>query len=427
MTLAITIILFFGLIIVGVPLFFGVGTASLFYFTSSGFPLEIMIQRIEATSESFSLLAIPFFVLAGHLMMQGGAGKRIVKVSDSLVRWLPGGLAIVTVGAAMIFAGMSGSLIADAAAVGSIMIPGMTQKGYHKNYASAVVASSGSIGVIIPPSIPMVLYGFIAGVSVGELFMAGIVPGILVGLALMITAGIIATTRRYQVEKFIGLKELLKDLVVCFPAVGMIIIILGGIFGGIFTATESAAVAVVYGLLVGFFVYRELKLKDLPKILIDSAVTSATILVVIGVVGALTWGLTANLVPQRLTSAILSVTQNKILVLFLINLLLLFFGCVMGLAPALLLTTPLLLPVALSLGINPLHFGLIVVSNLAIGSFTPPVGGALYVSSQIAGISIWQTAKGLIPFLAANLIVLFLITYIPEITLLIPRLMGALG
>lgn len=427
MTLTITVVLFFGLIFVGVPLFFGIGLATVFYFIQSGFPLEIVIQRIEATSESFSLLAIPFFVLAGHIMMQGGAGRRIVKLSDSMVRWLPGGLAIVTVGAAMLFAGMSGSLIADAAAVGSIMIPGMTKKGYDKDYSAAIVASSGSIGVIIPPSIPMVLYGFIAGTSVGELFMAGIVPGLLVGVALMITAAAIAVIRRYPTEKFIGIRALLRDTIACLPALGMIFIILGGIFGGVFTATESAAVAVVYGLLVGFFVYRELEIKDLPRILIDSAVTSATILVVIGVVGALTWGLTANMIPQELTAAVLSFTENKIVILLLINLLLLFFGCIMGLAPALLLTTPLLLPVALSLGIHPLHFGLIVVANLAIGSFTPPVGGALYVSAQIADLSIWKTARGLVPFILANLLVLLLITYVPGITLFVPRLFGALG
>ncbi len=426
MTILIVAVLFFTLIIIGVPLFFAVSSASVIYFISKGFPLEIIVQRIEVTSESFPLLAVPFFILAGQLMMAGGAGKKIVKVSNSLVRWLPGGLAVVTVGAAMLFAGMSGSLIADTAAVGSVMIPGMKKKGYHDKYAAAIVASSGSIGVIIPPSIPMVLYGFIAGTSVGNLFLAGMVPGILVGISLMIASAIIAKVYGYPTEPAAPIREIVRDIIECLPSLGMIIIILGGIFTGIFTATEAAAVAVVYGLIIGFFIHRELKLKDIPNILIESTLTSATVLLVIGAVGALTWGLTADFIPQKLTIAILSITQNKILILLLINALLLLFGCVMGLAPALLLSTPLLLPVAVSLGIHPLHFGLIVVANLAIGSFTPPIGGALYVSSQLAGISIWDTAKGLVPFYIANIIVLLMITYIPVITLFLPKIVGVI-
>lgn len=425
--LSITVILFFGFIFTGVPLFFATGLVSVFYFIfAGGFPLEIILQRIEVTSESFPLLAVPFFVLAGYLMMAGGAGKRIVKLSNSFVSWLPGGLAIVSIVAAMIFAGMSGSLVADAAAVGSIMIPGMVKKGYHKNYASAVIASSGSIGVIIPPSIPFILFGFIAGVSVGNLFIAGVIPGILIGIFLMIAAGILAKVRGYPVERRAHLREIIRALIECFPSLGMPLIILGGIFGGIFTATEAASVAVVYGLILGFFIHRELKISDLPSILIESVITSATILIVIGVVGALTWGLAANEIPQKLVMTVLSFTKNRFLVLLLVNVVLLILGCVMGLAPALLMTTPLLLPLITALGIHPLHLGLIIVTNLAIGSFTPPVGGALYVASGIAGISIWETAKGLIPFYIANIIVLILVTYFPIITLWLPKIIGVI-
>lgn len=427
MILLIAAIIFFAGIIIGVPLFFSVGLTNLFYYKFAGdFLYEIILQRIQVTSESFPILAVPFFVLAGQLMMDGGAGRRIVKFTDSFVRWLPGGLAMVTVVAAMIFAGMSGSLIADAAAVGAIMIPGMVKRGYHKNFGSAIVASSGSIGVIIPPSIPMVLIGFITSTSVAHLFLGGIIPGILVGFSLMIAAGIIAKVRNYPTEPGAGFKELIRDFIHCLPALGMLFIILGGIFAGIFTATEAAAVAVVYGLIVGFLIHRELKWKDLPSILIKSSVTSATVIMVIGGVGALTWALTINSVPEQLTMAFLSITSNKYLILFLINILLLIFGCVMGMGAAVTLATPLLFPIATQLGLHPVHFGLIVVANLAIGAFTPPVGGTLYLSSQLAEVSIWDTVKGLLPFYIANFIVLMLITYIPEITLILPRLVGAI-
>jgi C4-dicarboxylate transporter DctM subunit len=427
MILLIATLIFFGGIVIGVPLFFSVGLTNLFYYKFAGeFPYQIILQQIQVASESFPILAVPFFVLAGQLMMDGGAGKRIVKFTDSFVRWLPGGLAMVTVVAAMIFAGMSGSLIADAAAVGAIMIPGMVKRGYHKNFGSAIVASSGSIGVIIPPSIPMVLIGFITSTSVAHLFLGGIIPGILVGLSLMIAAGILAKIRNYPTEPAAGVKEVIRDFIYCLPALGMLFIILGGIFAGIFTATEAAAVAVVYGLIVGFLVHRELKWKDLPSILIKSSVTSATVIMVIGGVGALTWALTINSVPEQLTIAFLSVTSNKYLILFLINILLLIFGCVMGMGAAVMLATPLLFPIATQLGLHPVHFGLIVVANLAIGAFTPPVGGTLYLSSQLAEVSVWDTVKGLLPFYIANFIVLMLITYIPEITLILPRLVGVI-
>ena len=427
MILLIATLIFFGGIIIGVPLFFSVGLTNLFYYKFAGeFPYQIIIQQIQTASESFPILAVPFFVLAGQLMMDGGAGRRIVKFTDSFVRWLPGGLAMVTVVAAMIFAGMSGSLIADAAAVGAIMIPGMVKRGYHKNFGSAIVASSGSIGVIIPPSIPMVLIGFITSTSVAHLFLGGILPGILVGLSLMITAGILAKIRGYPTEPAAGVKEVIRDFIYCLPALGMLFIILGGIFAGIFTATEAAAVAVVYGLFIGFFIHRELKWKDIPSILIQSSVTSATVIMVIGGVGALTWALTINSVPEQLTMAFLSITSNKYLILFLINILLLIFGCVMGMGAAVTLATPLLFPIATQLGLHPVHFGLIVVANLAIGAFTPPVGGTLYLSSQLAEVSVWDTVKGLLPFYIANFIVLMLITYIPEITLILPRLVGVI-
>jgi C4-dicarboxylate transporter DctM subunit len=419
-------IIFLVLITIGVPLFFSLVVTSLFYFIlEGGYPIPIIIQQIEAAAESFPMLALPFFVLAGEIIMVGGSGKRIVKFSDSLVRWLPGGLAVVTVGAAMIFAGMSGSLIADAAAIGAIMIPGMVNRGYHRNFASAVVASSGSIGVIIPPSIPFVLYGFMAGVSVGDLFIAGIIPGLLIGLSFMATCSVIAVKRKYPTEKPAALRDVVKDFFNTLPALGMLIIVLGGIFAGIFTATEAAAVAVVYGLLIGFFVHRELKLGDLPKIMIEATITSATVILVIGAVGAFTWGLSANSVPQNLTASVLGFTQNKFAVLLIINLVLLVLGCIMGLAPALLLTTPILLPMVTELGVDLLHFGMIIVANLAIGSFTPPVGGALYISSQIAGVTIWETAKGLVPFIVVNIFVLMLITYVPEISLFLPGLLRA--
>jgi C4-dicarboxylate transporter DctM subunit len=427
MILLITAIFFFITIIIGLPLYFSIGLATIIYFMfAGGFPIEIILQRIETTSESFPLLAVPFFVLAGNLIMAGGAGKRIVKVSDSMVRWMPGGLAMVTVVAAMIFAGMSGSLIADTAAIGSIMIPGMIKRGYHRNYATGLLATSGSIGVIIPPSIPIVLYGFIAGVSVGDLFLGGFIPGIIVGLSLMIAAGILAHIRKYPTEPAAGLSEIFHDLIVCFPALMTLVIILGGIFLGIFTVTESAAVAVVYALIIGFFVYKELKPAHLPKILVESTITSATILLVIGVVDALSWGLTANNVPQQLTSALVGLTNNKYLILLLINAILLILGSIMGMTPALLLATPLLLPVAKAFGIELIHLGMIIVTNLAIGSYTPPVGGSLYVASQIGEISIWETTKGMFPFMCANVIALLLVTYIPDITLLIPKLAGAI-
>ena len=416
--------LFFLLTATGIPLAFGIGLSPLLYTLWAGIPPTVVFQSIISVNESFTLLALPFFILAGELMVAGGMGRRIAAFAFAVMGWLPGGLAVITVLTCMIVSGMSGSAAADAAAVGSVMIPAMKEKGYDPRYAAAVVAAAGTIGVIIPPSIPMVLYAFVSGVSLADLFIAGIVPGILVGIALMICAYVIAVRRGYPIERYVGTRQLLRTTAECLPALLAPVVVLGGIITGVVTATESAVVAVVYACVVGFWIYGELKLSHIPAALVRTGEVTAVMMLIIGAGDALSWALTVENFATVFAQWIVSFTRDLTVVLILINIFLLLLGLPMPLAPSLLLTVPILLPVVTQLGMDPLHFGMVVICNLAIGIASPPVGNTLFIAAKLSRVSVEETSRALVPFLAINVIVLMLITYYPPFSLWLPRILG---
>ena len=418
MLIALMFLAFLVLIAVGVPLFFALVLATIGYVAvaPSGPPMEALVINFVTAIEGFYFLAIPLFIVAGELISRGGSGQRLIRFATALLGFLPGGLGIVTVSASMLFAGMSGSAVADSAAVGSVMIPGMQRKGYSASYAGALVAAAGTIGIIIPPSIPMLLYAFIANVSVADLFISGIVPGLLFGFGMMILCW--RHARKTGID--IGgprprLDELGKTFVQSLPALLLPGIILGGIFSGLFTPTESAGVAVVYALVIGVFLYRDLKWSQLPDILIDSFITSATVLLVVSAASVLSWIITFESVPLDLMKLLSNFASNKFVFLLLANIFLLVLGILLEPPPALLIAVPLLLPLATQYGVDPVHLGLIMTCNLAIGLFTPPVGGTLFVAARIARVSMGAITRDLIPHFFMCVAILLLVTYVPVI------------
>ena len=414
--------LFLGLSVTAIPLAFSIGLTPLLFGLFTGrSSLTVIFQSIVSTNESFTLLALPFFILAGEIMSVGGIGKRITQFAFALLGWVPGGLALVSVVASMIFGGVSGSAAADAAAVGGVMIPAMIKKGYDRAYASAVIASAGTIGVIIPPSIPMVLYAFVSGVSLGDLFMAGIIPGVLVGIALMICSFVLALRRGYPTEPMLGFGEVVRSFLDCLPALFAPIIILGSIFTGIVTPTEAAVIAVVYAIVVGRWFYKDFTWHMLPGILRRTGEMTAVMMFIIGAGDALAWLLTVENFSTIFSGWIVSLTSDRIWILVLINIFLLILGGPMPLAPALLLTTPIFLPVVKAVGVDPLHFGMIVVCNLAISICSPPVGNTLFIAAKLARVSVERTSLALIPFILINIVALLLITYYPPFSLWLPN------
>lgn len=413
--------------LLNLPIAFSLGAASSFaLFMQGTVSLTIIPQRMFAAVDSFPLMAIPFFVLAGNLMGEGGISKRLVNFATAIMGRVTGGLAIVTVATCMFFAAISGSSAATAAAIGSILIPAMVDHKYKKNFAAATVAASGELGVIIPPSVPMVLFGVMASQSIGTMFIAGFLPGLLIGGTLMLTAYFVS-----KKEGFVGTeKSSLKQVVYTFKdailALLMPVIILGGIYGGIFTPTEAAVVAVFYGLIVGMFVYRELKLKDLKKIFAESTITTSTIMIIIANASTFGWIMTREQVPQKIAEVFMSVSGGSpVIFLLLVNILLLIIGTMFETSAALIILTPLLFPIATKLGVNPIHFGMIMIVNLAVGMVTPPLGINLFVSCNIAKLKIEDLAKYLVPYLLVLIADIFIITYIPQITLWLPTVLGA--
>ncbi|WP_300923665.1 TRAP transporter large permease [uncultured Desulfovibrio sp.] len=386
-------------------------------------PLIVVVQRMFTSVDSFSFMAVPFFMLAGAFMSEGGVTRRIVDFSMALVGALAGGLALVVAVAGMFFAALSGSSAATTAAIGASMIDEMERRGYPRSFAAAVVASGGTVGIVIPPSITMVVYGSIANTSIADLFMAGFVPGILMGVTMCVVSWVISKKNGYKGEGQFSLRRMARSFRECFWALMMPVIILGGIYSGMFTPTEAAAVAAVYGAFVGFFIYRELTLKDLPRTLLSAAYNTTMIMFVVGAANLFGWILTNAQVPHMLAASFATLTDSPLVFLMLVNVLLLFIGTLINASAAVVILTPILLPVALGLGIDPMFFGVLMVVNLAIGCITPPVGLDLFVVASITGISIDKVTAKVMPYLLMLLVDLVILTYFPSIITFLPELM----
>lgn len=408
------------LLILTVPIGIALGLSAVIALLIDGsIPVEFIIKELTTSTNSFPLLAIPFFILAGEIMGKGGISIRLIAVAESLVGSVTGGLAMTAIVTSMFFAAISGSGPATVAAVGGLMIPAMVKKGYDIKFSTAVIASAGSIGVIIPPSIPMVMYGVSGSVSIGDMFMAGIVPGIMVGLGLMVYAYYYSKKAGYKgsTDK-ISFSRILKQVWLAKWSLLIPVIILGGIYGGIFTPTEAAAIAVFIGFIIGAFVYRELKFKDISDIFIDSALMTATILVIVGSATGFGKLLAMEQIPIKIADYMLSLSSEPFIIILLIIVLLLIVGCFMDTIAAIIILTPILLPIATLVGFDPVHFGIIMIISLAIGFITPPVGVNLFVGSSISGVSMESLSKAIVPFIISMIFILLVISFIPGLSLL---------
>jgi C4-dicarboxylate transporter DctM subunit len=421
----VTAILFVSLLVcfvLGMPIAFSLGVASVTTLQyGSNLPLTLAAQRLFTGTDSFPLMAIPFFMLAGELMESGGISRRLFDFAHAIVGFVYGGLAMVAVVAAMFFAGISGAAAADTAAVGAVSIPAMIRKGYKKGFAAAVQAAGGSIGVIIPPSIPMIIFGVVGGVSIGKMFMGGFIPGLLIGGGLMATSYFLAKNAGYEKDAFMGFREILRTFWGAFWALLMPVIILGGILGGIFTPTEAAVVAALYGLAIGFLVYRELRPKDLPRIFARAAISTSTVMLLIATANIFGWILTAERVPQNVAAYLVTLSSSRYVLYGLILICLLIVGTFMETSASLIILTPVFLPVVEKLGIDPVHFGVVMVTALAIGMLTPPLGICLFISCNIAHIQLSEIIRYITPFLVIMIAMLVLITYVPDLVMIIPN------
>ncbi len=422
------IISFILLIALNVPIAVSIGiSTALTLMIGAGFTpgMSTVAQQIATGFDSFTLIAIPLFILSGNIMARGGLAKRLINFAKSVVGSLPGGLALVNIISAMLFGAVSGSAIASAAAIGSFMHPRMVKEGYDAGYSAAVNVTAATTGLIIPPSNVLIVYSLASGgVSIGALFLAGYLPGILLGMGLMVVSSILAYQQGIKGSKSVSIIEILKRFFDAILSLTMIFIIIGGIIFGVFTATEAAAVAVVYALIITVFVYKEIKIKDIPKIFLDTSITTGVVMLLIGTSMALSWVLAYTNIPQNFSLTVLELSENPLIVLLIMNIILLLVGIFMDMTPAILIFTPIFLPIITIMGIDPLHFGLIMIFNLCIGICTPPVGTVLFVGCGVANIPITKIIKPLIPFYFVMLLVLSLIVYFPEITLTLPRYFG---
>lgn len=422
------IVTFLILLAAGVPISFSIGISSLvtMLLSINTMPsLTTVAQRTATGLDSFALLAIPFFILAGQLMNSGGIARRLIDFAKVLVGKLPGGLAFVNIMAAMLFGAISGSAVAAASAIGGFMAPIMKKEGYDESFSAAVNITSSTTGLIIPPSNILIVYSLASGgVSIAALFLAGYIPGIVIGLGLMLVAGVHAKKHNYKVEFEVTLGDAIKKFLDAIPSLLLIVIVIGGIVAGYFTATEASAIAVLYAFVLSVFIYKEIKFKDLPQILLGSASTTAIVMLLVGTSMAMSWVMAYENIPQNVAAALLALSDNGIVILLIINLILLFIGTFMDMTPAVLIFTPIFLPIAIQLGIDPIHFGIVMVMNLSIGLCTPPVGSVLFVGCSVAELPITKVIKPLLPLFAAMIVALMLVTYIPELSLYIPRLFG---
>lgn len=419
------IVVLFLVFLLGVPIAFSLGLVSLGQILMDGFPPLVVIQRMFTGADSIALTAIPLFILSGGLMFRGGMSKRMVDFADVLVGHFPSGLAMVSILGCMFFAAITGSAIAATAAIGGIMIPLMVERGYHKEFCAPLLACGGSIGPIIPPSIPLLVYGVMANVSVGKLFIGGFLPGTLMGLGMMVYCYFLGKKRSYiGRERKATFSEIFKAGKSAFLALLMPVIIIGGIMSGIFTPTESATVAVFYALIVGMFVYKELKLKDLYPALIDCAKSTGQVLVVVAFASLFTWVITVNNIPQAVSAFLSSTIHSRFAMLMVINIILLIAGTFIDTTSAIVIFTPLFLPLVQGFGVDLVHFGMIMAVNLTIGMCTPPLGVCLFVAGSIAKIPLKAQFKELWPLLEVLIIVLLIVTYVPTITLFLPSLVS---
>jgi tripartite ATP-independent transporter DctM subunit len=412
------------LIVASVPVAYALGIAALIAAFYVGIPLEAVLLKVSDGVDNFTLLAIPFFVFAGALMAEGGMAWRLVNFANIFVGFVRGGLAMVNILASMFFGGISGSSVADTSSIGSIMIPMMKKQGYSDEFAVNITITSSTQGIVIPPSHNAIIYAYAAGgsVSIAQLFLAGIIPGIMIGLSLMVLAFIISTKRNYPKGELVPLRQALKTSWEALAGLFTIVIIVGGVVGGVFTPTESAAVAVVWAFGITMFVYRDLKWRQLPQLLHSVIRTVAMVMIVIGFAAGFAYMMTLMQIPAKATDFLLSLSDNKYVLLVLINVMLLVLGTFMDMAPLILICTPILLPVVTLLGLNPVHFGIVIMLNLSIGLVTPPVGTTLFVGCAIGKVPIERASRHLWPFWIAMLVVLLLVTYIPALTLWIPSL-----
>ncbi|KIC40211.1 C4-dicarboxylate ABC transporter permease [Ruegeria sp. ANG-R] len=414
-------------LLIGLPVFFALLAAPgiLLWLSGQTNDITLLYRNVYNGMDSFPLMAIPFFMLAGELMNRGGITIRLVEFSQALMGHLRGGLAHVNVLSSILFAGLSGSAVADTSALGSMLIPAMEKQGYTRKFAAAITAASSVIGPIIPPSGIMIIYAYVMGESVAALFLAGIVPGVMVGVGLMLMIKVMADRYDFPVasRKYTWPERRQASLKAFFPLMTPVII-LGGILGGIFTPTEAAAVAVGYAFIIGFFVLRTLTLKEVPEILSNAGMTSAVVLLLVGAAMAFKTVVSLSHAPEQLASLILSLSENPLILLFLINLLLFIVGMFLDAGPAIIILGPILGPIFTSLGVDPIHFAIIMSVNLTVGLATPPMGLVLFVAAAVSRERVETIAKAILPFLAVEIIVIFLITYIPALSMTIPRITG---
>ena len=416
--------IFTALILLGTHIAFAIGISTIVTTMYLGISLQTIAQNMVKGVNVFSLMAVPFFILAGEIMGAGGISRRLITLSNALVGWLRGGLAMVNIVASMFFGGISGSAAADTSSLGSILIPIMKENGYDGEFSTAVTMASSVQGILIPPSHNMVIYALAAGsVSIGRLFLAGLVPGILLGVALMIYSYYVSVKRDYPVGDKFNLKVALKATWDALLGLGTVLIVVIGVISGVFTATESAAIACIYAFIITFFVYREIPMSEMWNILGKSIKTLSVVMILTGTATAFGWLVAYLQIPAIITNAILGISQNKYIIMLIINILLLLLGTSINMVSIILILTPILLPVVTSIGIDPVHFGVIMILNLGIGLLTPPVGTVLFIGSAISGIKIETLSKAMIPFYIVMIIVLLIITYIPQVVMFLPNLL----
>lgn len=405
------------------PIVFAIGLSSIATTFYLGMPLQMVAQNMVKGLNVFVLLAVPFFILAGDIMAAGGIADKLIAFANSLVGWMRGGLAMVNILASMFFGGISGSSAADTTAIGSLLIPMMKKKGYPVDFATSVTITGSVQGILIPPSHNMVIYALAAGgVSIGALFLAGLVPGILLGVALMVYSYIVSRVKNYPVGDPFSLKAVVKYFWSAALGLGTVLIVVVGVIAGVFTATESAAIAAAYAFFLTFFVYRLIPLSEMGPILTRSMKTLGIVMILIGTSTAFGWLLAYLKVPALIAEGIFAFSSNRIVILLIINVFLLFMGTLMDMSSLILITTPILLPIARKIGIDPVHFGVIMILNLGIGLLTPPVGSTLFLGSAISGVSIERLTKSSLPFFGVMILVLILVTYVPEVCMFVPRM-----